>query len=355
MKDAVDRLLLEQATRYPHAEARDFVKALYQSMFGCGHFVEAGGDGLKRLIAEEKEFASVPRESEPAFIEPLGPRFCRTHLAKLSESGLSVETLFRLFALSSQIPGGDRTEMEIALDRLEQLVAAGALPLDGEGTKRFLAEYREAGCPATHHTEAFRRAYFPAYRVIAAEYGRMIPLFSGIDGLLTKKAAVLVAIEGGSASGKTSLAALLEKVYDLNVFHMDDFFLQGHQRTPERFAQPGGNVDRERFRAEVLDPLLRGEPFRYRKFDCTRMELGESVAVTPKRLNVVEGAYSMHPELADAYDLSVFLEIGAEEQAERILQRNGPEMQNRFLTEWIPLEKLYFEGTDAAARCTMKS
>ncbi len=354
MKDAMERLLLDQAARYPRAEAQDFTKALYQSIFGCGHFVAAGGDGLKRLIAEEEAFARAQREGEPSFIEPLGPRFCRVHLAGLSESGLSADTLFRLFALSSQMPGGDRAEMEDALDRLEQLVSAGALSLDGEGAGRFLAEYREAGCPATHHTEAFRRAYFPAYRVIAAAYGRLIPLLSGIDGLLAKKAAVLVAVEGGSASGKTSLAALLEKVYDLNVFHMDDFFLQEHQRTTERFAQPGGNVDRERFRAEVLDPLLRGEPFRYRKFDCARMELGETVAVTPKRLNVVEGAYSMHPELADAYDLSAFLEIGAEEQAERILRRNGPEMRARFLAEWIPLEKLYFEKTGAAARCTMR-
>ena len=33
---------------------------------------------------------------------------------------------------------------------------------------------------------------------------------------------------------------------------MDDFFLRPEQRRPERFAEPGGNVDRERFAAEVL-------------------------------------------------------------------------------------------------------
>lgn len=354
MNEAVDRLLMDQAARYPRAEAQDFVKALYQCTFGCGHFVAEGGDGLGRLIDEERNFARAVRESEPPFVEPLGPRFCRTHLSGLSESGLSAETLFRLFVLSSRMPANDMAHFESALVRLEELVAEGALPLDREKARQFLSGYRRAGCPATHHSEAFRRAYSPAYRVIAAEFGRMIPLFSGIDGLPAGKETVLVAIEGGSASGKTSLAALLEKIYDCNVFHMDDFFLQKHQRTPERYAEPGGNVDRERFRAEVLDPLLRGGAFRYRAFDCSRMELGESVAVRPKRLNVVEGAYSMHPDLAGAYDLSVFLDIDARGQADRILKRNGAEMQRRFLGEWIPLEEMYFEKTGAAKRCTMR-
>ena len=50
---------------------------------------------------------------------------------------------------------------------------------------------------------------------------------------------------------------------------MDDFFLRPEQRTPERYAEPGGNVDRERFLAEVLIPLRAGETVQYRRFDCS--------------------------------------------------------------------------------------
>ena len=32
---------------------------------------------------------------------------------------------------------------------------------------------------------------------------------------------------------------------------MDDFYLQEYQRTQERYNEPGGNVDRERFKKEV--------------------------------------------------------------------------------------------------------
>lgn len=349
-----EQLFIQQHARYPRAETQDFVKALYQSEFGCGHFIMNPDRGLTRLINEENEFAHASRESVPLFIEPLGAQFCRVHLSGLSVNGLSTATLFQLFVLSSKRPAGDREHFKNDLGHLERIVMEGQIPLDIASTRRFLSAYRRAGYPATHHSERFRQAYVPAYRVISAEYGRLISLFSAIDNLLKTKKTGLVAIEGGSASGKTSLAALLQKVYDCNVFHMDDFFLQKHQRTPERFAEPGGNVDRERFRAEVLDPLLKGESFSYRVFDCSQMALGTRILVSPKRLNIVEGAYSMHPDLADAYDLSAFLEIDAQNQADRILKRNGVQMQKRFWGEWIPLEKQYFEKTNAAKRCTMR-
>ena len=72
------------------------------------------------------------------------------------------------------------------------------------------------------------------------------PLLVRIDRLMAERERVLVAIDGGSASGKTTLGALLQSIYACPVFHMDDFFLRPEQRTPERFSEPGGNVDRER-------------------------------------------------------------------------------------------------------------
>jgi len=182
---------------------------------------------------------------------------------------------------------------------------------------------------------------------------RFAPLFDAIDERLSSGGRIAVAIEGSSASGKTTLAALLARVYDCSVFHMDDFFLQPHQRTPARLAEPGGNVDYERFRQEVLLPLSAGRPFSYRPFRCSVMALGDPVHAAPKRLSIIEGAYSMHPTLAEFYDLSVFLHIDERTQAERILVRNGYDKQQRFLNEWIPMEKRYFEHFSIESRCTL--
>ena len=82
-----------------------------------------------------------------------------------------------------------------------------------------------------------------------------------IDGLLAEKDMVIMAIDGKCNSGKTTLASKLAEIYDCNVFHMDDFFLRPEQRTPERFAEVGGNVDYERFWEEVLLPLKSRKAF----------------------------------------------------------------------------------------------
>jgi hypothetical protein len=61
----------------------------------------------------------------------------------------------------------------------------------------------------------------------------------------------------------------------------------------------------------------------------------------------------MHPDLAQHYDLSVFLHITPELQRLRILMRNGSEMADRFFSTWIPMEHLYFDTFDTAHRCDL--
>lgn len=164
---------------------------------------------------------------------------------------------------------------------------------------------------------------------------------------------VIIAIDGGSGSGKTTLAAFLSENYDATVFHMDDFFLTPKMRTKERLNEVGGNVDRERFEKEVLIPLSKNEIINYRKFDCSQKCFKDGVRVTPKGLVIIEGAYSMHPQLSKYYDFSVFLNIDGEKQRERILKRNSQELAKRFFEEWIPLERIYFEKTDIENRCDL--
>ena len=154
---------------------------------------------------------------------------------------------------------------------------------------------------------------------------------------------IIIAIEGRCCSGKTTFAGRLAEQFDCNVFHMDDFFLRPFQRTEERLAIPGGNVDYERFKEEVLIPVTRGKPFAYSPFDCHTMLLAKPVYVEPKRINIVEGTYSMHPALRAFYTNSIFLEISFEEQLRRLSLRETPESYQRFLDKWLPLEKQYFD------------
>ena len=160
--------------------------------------------------------------------------------------------------------------------------------------------------------------------------------------LAGEKLQVIIAIDGRCGSGKTTLAAWLMEQFDGNLFHMDDFYLRSEQRTPERLAETGGNVDYERFREEVTAPLAAGREVLYRRFDCASFSLEEPVLFPSKRLNVIEGSYSMHPYFGEIYDLRVCMTIDPAVQEERIRRRNGEEKLRRFLSEWIPKEEAYF-------------
>lgn len=166
-------------------------------------------------------------------------------------------------------------------------------------------------------------------------------LQSAIDRLLKRQDRVIVAIDGKCTSGKTTMASKLAQIYDCNVFHMDDFFLRPEQRTPERFAEVGGNVDYERFREEVLLPLESGKAFSYRPFDCSTFTIAPPVAVTPKKLNIIEGTYSHHPYFGNPYDLKILMTVDEETQRQRILERPAF-LHKRFFEEWIPMENRYF-------------
>ena len=172
-----------------------------------------------------------------------------------------------------------------------------------------------------------------------------------IETALAGKEQILVAIDGPCASGKTTLAEALSDRLSCPVVHMDHFFLRPEQRTPNRLAEPGGNVDRERFKAEVLTPLQEEKECTYRPFVCSTMSLGEPIAVKKSPVVLIEGSYSCHPDLRDVYDLCLYSSISREEQEKRLLSREGEAKLAVFQAKWIPMEEAYFKAFDIASHC----
>jgi thymidylate kinase len=341
-------LLIKHFEKYPKLRAEDIFKFIFQSAFGCEHLVSNEAAALEYI---KKEYSSLS-DGETARIEKLDGEYARVHLSCLRD-GLSPETLARLFCLSAKKEENGQERLLEKLSVAAELVDERIIPLDREDFERKLDEWREAGYPAVHHSDAFRSEYHPAYRVISDRYVAFLPLFERIDRLCREQERVVIAIEGGSASGKSTLADMLSEIYDCNIFHMDDFFLRPEQRTSERLSEMGGNIDRERFEEEVAQPLCKGESVCFRAFDCATQTLGEPISVEPKRITVVEGVYSMHPSFSRYYDLSVFLKITPDLQRKRITLRNSPIFAKRFFEEWIPLEERYFVGADVKLRADM--
>ncbi|HSL93030.1 MAG TPA: hypothetical protein VK905_00325 [Bacillota bacterium] len=343
----VTTIMLEHYAKYPLMSIQDMVKLLYQNEFGSGHFVRSESDSLARLTEECK---SLPDAEDDELFEDIGNGLCRLNLAGISNR-LSLLTLNRLFVVTANSETGSTSGFEEKLNVLRQLCLTRALPFPLPELEEYLTRYKEQGYPAVSHSEAYRTSYQPAYRLVRRVFRDYVALFAHLDSMLQGSRTINVAIDGNCAAGKSTLATLLSEVYDSNVFHMDDFFLPESRKTETRLGEAGGNVDYERFRDEVLSGIATGEEFSYQPFCCMNQELLDALAVSPKQLNIVEGAYSLHPTLADSYALKVFLSISPELQRQRILERNGPQMQKRFIGEWIPLENSYFAELDVASQC----
>ena len=340
-------LLMKCYRDYSELQIQDVFKFLYQSVFGCEHLVSSQETAVEYIKDEYDR--GVADGTTP--VEPLDGEYSRVGLAYLNR-GLSAETLGRLFFLSAEKESNGEAELTEKLEVFKELIKEKKLPFSQKEVEEAVEIWRAQGYPAVHHSDSFRQMYNPSYRVIANRFVPFLPLFAEIDKRLGC-GAVKVAVEGGSASGKTTLGEMLRQVYGCTVLHTDDFFLRPEQRTDERLAEVGGNLDRERFLEEVLVPLKKGETIDYRRFDCATMQLQPAVKIKPEKLVVVEGAYSMHPEFAEYYDFSVFLDISAQAQKERILIRNSAQLAERFFAQWIPLENTYFTQTDAKGRCDL--
>ena len=337
-KKALRALLTSHAKRYPAMEPEDFFKLLYQMTFGPGHMVESEEKALAFLTAERTAAASAP---DP-FREELGGDFLRLSLK--SEEGKSVpdRILARLFYLSSLEKTGTRDEFLERLLFAEELAKEEIFAFSGMYFSEALEAYRAAGLPPLHHSNAYREAYAPAYRVVSTRYARLLPLILRIGELFGEKDRIVVRLDGRCGSGKSTAAEHLAAFYPGSaVVHMDDFYLPTALRTPERYEEPGGNVHYERFREEIT-PHLGRESFSYRVLDCTTFDYGEERNVPLAPLTIVEGSYSGNPKLAIAPDITVFFDVDPATQLARIEKRNGPEKKKVFIKKWIPLEEAYF-------------
>lgn len=344
--DNTRQQLITHYRAYPHLQIQDLFKYLHQSAFGCEHLVSSPAAAIERIAAEYGG-----DHLAPAAVEPLDGDYSRVPISYM-DNGLTAATFGRLFVASARQEPEGSAALTAKLAVARQLVAEGVLPFSVVEFDDAAERWRAQGYGAVRHSDSFRAHYRPAYRVIHNRFLPFLPLLAQLDRRLSQ-GKVTLAIEGGSAAGKTTLGGWLCDLYGGTLFHADDFFLQLHQRTPERLAEVGGNLDRERLLAEVLQPLSRGEAIRFRRFDCATMSLSAAETVIPADLVVVEGAYSLHPDLAPYYDLSLFLDVTPDCQRERILRRNSPPMAQRFFTEWIPLERRYFAETNVEQRCTM--
>lgn len=315
--------LQEQLQKHPSMQAQDILKMCYQAANGGEHLIRDIDAARDYFTCE---FEQTSPSQEPLY-EPISRHIVRINLGAWKGVGLPGTWLFRMFL--------NGTGVKCPLTDLLNVADTLLFP----GFQEARSAYEAAGMPAVHHSEIYREQERPAYRIVDRAYVRLFPIL--------QKAATLnggvIAIDGRAASGKTTMARQLSKILEAPVIAMDDFFLPIELRTQERYEEAGGNVHYERFIEEVL-PYIRGEnAFSYQRFDCSQMDYSRERREIPSgKWRIVEGSYSLHPAFGPYADLTVFSHVESEEQARRILARDGAEFAQVFREKWIPLEEKYF-------------
>jgi len=156
---------------------------------------------------------------------------------------------------------------------------------------------------------------------------------------------LVVAIDGPSAAGTTTLGDVLDSELIAALIPSDDFYrdLDDQQRWN---LSPADGVEQyfdwRRLREEALLPLLAGEAARYRPFSWVPGGgLSERVVtIRPARIIIVEGVYASRPEFADLIDLSVLVATPEPERHRRMLARaHGNDV---WWSRWAAAENLYF-------------
>ena len=316
---------------HPSMQPQDVHKLCYQAVYGAEHLL-LDIDSAREYFNSEYERTDC---HDGPLYEEISAEVCRINLGAWKATGLKKEWLFNMFAASLREKKGSYDQFASYIE-----IAKKVLP-------RLDWKNYSVTDEAVHHSDEYRNAEKPAYRIVNKRFVRLISILKEI-----KEGTSIIALEGRCAAGKSTAADDLSVVLSASVVHMDDFFLPPEMRSEERLAEAGGNVHYERFCEEVL-PNLGGKDFAYRIFDCSKMALCGEREVHSSDICIVEGAYSLHPRFGEYADLKVFFDISKEEQMMRIIARNGAQMAEMFEKRWIPMEEKYYSEYCIKEKCDL--
>ncbi len=160
-------LVAQHLQRYPSMELIDVYKLLHQAALGPGHAVDLLA-ARKRLEQELADADSGPDEPEIDLISPDG-KLARIHLRPYVRRGGDLKILSEAFVQTAQTYPPSRERLARFCGCLGDLAESGNLPFTREQAIAYVAQMAEADYPAVHHSDGYRVAYRPAYRVIAID------------------------------------------------------------------------------------------------------------------------------------------------------------------------------------------
>jgi hypothetical protein len=163
------RSLAFDLAEHPEAEAADLYKFLHQAIYGPGHAIP-DPDAAARWLDRELKDLGPPLVGE-AQCEVLGgqPILVRVNLRPFVAGGGDATDLLDAFVATAAEVRGDPAQMDDAIEIVVRWLRSDDWENLADALERFDAELAPKDYPAIHHSDAYVKAYRPAYRVITSE------------------------------------------------------------------------------------------------------------------------------------------------------------------------------------------
>lgn len=166
----------------------------------------------------------------------------------------------------------------------------------------------------------------------------------------------LVGIDGQGGSGKSTFArAVAGGLGHAVVIEGDDFYrdLPDDERAAlDAVAGVEQYFDWQRLRREVLEPVRRGDAIlRYQRYDWGRAAMGDWVEQPMPDVVVVEGVYTLRPQLLDLIDVAVWVETSEETRLRRQAERG--ENEDVWIRRWVAAEDHYVATHDPRSEAVL--
>jgi len=169
-------LLQQHLSWYPLMEPRDIYKLLYQGVMGSEHLISSPEGFIQYLV---EEFAPLISDPAERILEPVRPdrSLLRVNLRAYKCHQQQVDLLIPALLETAQAFSGDLVELRAAwMDFVHFCELGGLSNFDLKQVHQFTARLEELGYPAAHHSEIYRHAYQPAYRLISDHFIHLIGL-----------------------------------------------------------------------------------------------------------------------------------------------------------------------------------
>ncbi len=155
---------------------------------------------------------------------------------------------------------------------------------------------------------------------------------------------IVIAIDGGGGAGKSTLAAAIrDSLANVSIVRVDDFYRPLHDDPRARDPEYAylNHTDCARIRDAALLPLREGRAARYQPIEWTSGQPLGWVEVASKEIIVMEGVYSMRPELRDLVQVSLFVDTPRDLRRKRMADRIQKE--TGWIDRWMAAEDWYLE------------